>query len=157
MNSNIIYEFDFDIAISKLGFKNKETFSIHETKLFLLYTLGKKFKKSEITKQINNIRGVNESIIFIKKEELKSLQEMNQIKLNDNDYLISLFNYITNNDKYIKEISLELFRKRINEIMPNLSKGILNQVFYYLSNNSNTIHIDGLIKRSSNNKIINDN
>ena len=129
MNSNIIYEFDFDIAISKLGFKNKETFSIHETKLFLLYTLGKKFKKSEITKQINNIRGVNESIIFIKKEELKSLQEMNQIKLNDNDYLISLFNYITNNDKYIKEISLELFRKRINEIMPNLSKGILNQVF----------------------------
>ena len=157
MNSNIIYEFDFDIAISKLGFKNKETFSIHETKLFLLYTLGKKFKKSEITKQINNIRGVNESIIFIKKEELKSLQEMNQIKLNDNDYLISLFNYITNNDKYIKEISLELFRKRINEIMPNLSKGILNQVFYYLSNNSNTIHIDELIKRSSNNKIINDN
>ena len=157
MNSNIIYEFDFDIAISKLGFKNKETFSIHETKLFLLYTLGKKFKKSEITKQINNIRGVNESIIFIKKEELKSLQEMNQIKLNDNDYLLSLFNYITNNDKYIKEISLELFRKRINEIMPNLSKGILNQVFYYLSNNSNTIHIDGLIKRSSNNKIINDN
>ena len=132
MNSNIIYEFDFDIAISKLGFKNKETFSIHETKLFLLYTLGKKFKKSEITKQINNIRGVNESIIFIKKEELKSLQEMNQIKLNDNDYLISLFNYITNNDKYIKEISLELFRKRINEIMPNLSKGILNQVLYNL-------------------------
>ena len=157
MNSDIMYEFDFDIAISKLGFKNKETFSIHETKLFLLYTLGKKFKKSEITKQINNIRGVNESIIFIKKEELKSLQEMNQIKLNDNDYLISLFNYITNNDKYIKEISLELFRKRINEIMPNLSKGILNQVFYYLSNNSNTIHIDELIKRSSNNKIINDN
>ena len=132
MNSNIIYEFDFDIAISKLGFKNKETFSIHETKLFLLYTLGKKFKKSEITKQINNIRGENENIIFIKKEELKSLQEMNQIKLNDKDYLLSLFNYITNNDKYIKEISLELLKKRINEIMPNLSKGILNQELYNL-------------------------
>ena len=146
MNSNIMYEFDFDVAISKLGFKNKETFSIHETKLFLLYTLGRKFKKSEILKQINSIRGANENIGFIKKEELKVLKEMNDIKLTDRDYLESLCNYITNNDKYIKDISLELFRNKINEIMPNLSKGILNQVFYYLSNNKNIIHIDELLK-----------
>lgn len=146
MNNNIIYEFDFDIAINKLGFKNKEIFSFHETKLFLLYTLGKKLKKTDIIKQINNIRGENKKIIFIKKEELKLLQEMNQIPLSDKDYLESLVHYITNDDIYIKEISLELFRNKINEIMPNLSKGILNQVFYYLSNNNNIIKIDELVK-----------
>ena len=151
MNSDIMYEFDFDIAISKLGFKNKETFSIHETKLFLLYTLGKKFKKEEIVRQVRNIRGGNDNIVFIKKEELKLLQEMNHISLTDNDYLEALCNYITNNDIYIKEISLELFRNKINEIMPNLSKGILNQVFYYLSNNSNTIIVDEVIKKSNKN------
>ena len=148
MNSNIIYEFDFDIAISKLGFRNKETFSFHEVKLFLLYTLGKKFKKSEIMQQIKNIRGENQNIIFIKKDELKLLQEMNQTPLNNKDYLQSLCNYITNNDIYIKEIPLDLFRNKINEIMPNLSKGILNQVFYYLSNNNNIIYIDELLKKS---------
>ena len=42
MNLNVIYEFDFDIAISKLDFKNKEIFTFHEVKLFLLYTTGKK-------------------------------------------------------------------------------------------------------------------
>ena len=152
MNSNIIYEFDFDIAISKMGFKNKETFSIHETKLFLLYTLGKKMKKSEIIKQIKTIRGENENVFFIKKQELKLLQEMNNIPLNDKDYLESLCNYITNNDIYIKEISIDLFRNKINEIMPNLSKGILNQVFYYLSNNNNCIFIDELLKDSNKNK-----
>ena len=152
MNSNIIYEFDFDIAISKLGFKNKETFSIHETKLFFLYTLGKKMKKSEIIKQIKTIRGENENVFFIKKQELKLLQEMNNIPLNDKDYLESLCNYITNNDIYIKEISIDLFRNKINEIMPNLSKGILNQVFYYLSNNNNCIFIDELLKDSNKNK-----
>ena len=146
MNNNILYEFDFDIAINKLGFKNKEIFSFHETKLFLLYTLGKKIKKSEIIKQINNIRGENKKILFIKKEELKLLQEMNQISLNDKNYLESLVQYITNNDIYIKEISLELFRNKINEIMPNLSKGILNQIFYYLSNNKNIIYINELLK-----------
>ena len=151
MNSDIMYEFDFDIAISKLGFKNKETFSIHETKLFLLYTLGKKFKKEEIVRQVRNIRGGNDNIVFIKKEELKLLKEMNHISLTDNDYLEALCNYITNNDIYIKEISLELFRNKINEIMPNLSKGILNQVFYYLSNNSNTIIVDEVIKKSNKN------
>ena len=151
MNSDIMYEFDFDIAISKLGFKNKETFSIHETKLFLLYTLGKKFKKEEIVRQVRNIRGGSDNIVFIKKEELKLLQEMNHIALTDNDYLEALCNYITNNDIYIKEISLELFRNKINEIMPNLSKGILNQVFYYLSNNSNTIIVDEIIKKSNKN------
>ena len=151
MNSDIMYEFDFDIAISKLGFKNKETFSIHETKLFLLYTLGKKFKKEEIVRQVRNIRGGNDNIVFIKKEELKLLQEMNHISLTDNDYLEALCNYITNNDIYIKEISLELFRNKINEIMPNLSKGILNQVFYYLSNNSNTIIVDEVLKKSNKN------
>ena len=151
MNSDIMYEFDFDIAISKLGFKNKETFSIHETKLFLLYTLGKKFKKEEIVRQVRNIRGGNDNIVFIKKEELKLLQEMNHISLTDNDYLEALCNYITNNDIYIKEISLELFRNKINEIMPNLSKGILNQVFYYLSNNSNTIIVDEIIKKANKN------
>ena len=151
MNSDIMYEFDFDIAISKLGFKNKETFSIHETKLFLLYTLGKKFKKEEIVRQVRNIRGGNDNIVFIKKEELKLLQEMNHISLTDNDYLEALCNYITNNDIYIKEISLELFRNKINEIMPNLSKGILNQVFYYLSNNNNIINIDEIIKKSNKN------
>ena len=151
MNSDIMYEFDFDIAISKLGFKNKETFSIHETKLFLLYTLGKKFKKEEIVRQVRNIRGGNDNIVFIKKEELKLLQEMNHISLTDNDYLEALCNYITNNDIYIKEISLELFRNKINEIMPNLSKGILNQVFYYLSNNNNIINVDEIIKKSNKN------
>ena len=151
MNSDIMYEFDFDIAISKLGFKNKEAFSIHETKLFLLYTLGKKFKKEEIVRQVRNIRGGNDNIVFIKKEELKLLQEMNHISLTDNDYLEALCNYITNNDIYIKEISLELFRNKINEIMPNLSKGILNQVFYYLSNNSNTIVVDEIIKKANKN------
>ena len=151
MNSDIMYEFDFDIAISKLGFKNKETFSIHETKLFLLYTLGKKFKKEEIVRQVRNIRGGNDNIVFIKKEELKLLQEMNHISLTDNDYLEALCNYITNNDIYIKEISLELFRNKITEIMPNLSKGILNQVFYYLSNNSNTIVVDEIIKKANKN------
>ena len=149
MNKNIIYEFDFDIALSKLGFKNKESFSIHEVKLFLLYTLGKKFKKREIINQIKNIRGENENLFFIKKEELKLLQEMNQINLSEKDYLESLFKYITNNDIYIKEITLDLFRNKINEILPNLSKGILNQVFYYLSNNSNTISIEKALKNSS--------
>ena len=148
MNSNIIYEFDFDIAINKLGFKNKETFSIHETKLFLLYTLGKKYKKEEIINHIRKIRGRNENIIFIKKDELKLLKEINEKKINENEYLISLCDYITNNDKYTKTISLELFRNRINEIMPNLSKGILNQIFYYLSDNKNMIVIDNLIKES---------
>ena len=149
MNKNIIYEFDFDIALSKLGFKNKESFSIHEVKLFLLYTLGKKFKKREIINQIKNIRRENENLFFIKKEELKLLQEINQINLSEKDYLESLFKYITNNDIYIKEISLDLFRNKINEILPNLSKGILNQVFYYLSNNSNTISIEKALKNSS--------
>ena len=145
-DKNIIYEFDFDVSISKLGFKSKETFTFHEVKLFLLYTLGKKFKKSEIINQIKNIRGDNETIVFIKKEELKILREMNYIPLRDKDYLESLCNFITNNDIYIKEISLELFRNKINEIMPNLSKGILNQIFYYLSNNSNTINVNEAIK-----------
>ena len=76
---------------------------------------------------------------------------MNHISLTDNDYLEALCNYITNKDIYIKEISLELFRNKINEIMPNLSKGILNQVFYYLSNNSNTIIVDEVIKKSNKN------
>ena len=46
---------------------------------------------------------------------------------------------------------MELFRNKINEIMPNLSKGILNQVFYYLSNNSNTIVVDEIIKKANKN------
>ncbi len=71
---------------------------------------------------------------------------MNQISLNDKNYLESLVQYITNHDIYIKEISLELFRNKINEIMPNLSKGILNQIFYYLSNNKNIIYINELLK-----------
>ena len=150
MTSNIIYEFDFDIAINKLGYKNKETFSIHETKLFLLYTIGKKYKKLEIIKFINKIRGGNEPIIFIKKEELKLFKEMNEKKLSNNDYIEALCNYLVNNDKYTKNISLELFRNRINEIMPNLSKGILNQVFYYLSGNNNDIIIDKLLNKDKN-------
>ena len=151
MNLNVIYEFDFDIAISKLDFKNKEIFTFHEVKLFLLYTTGKKMKKSEIIRQIKNIRGNNENVFSIKKEELKLLQDLNKSQLKDKDYLEALCNYIINNDIYIKDVSLELFRNKINEIMPNLSKGILNQVFYYLSNNSNTINIDYLLK---NKKII---
>ena len=150
MNSNIIYEFDFDIAMNKLGYKNKETFTIHETKLFLLYTLGKKFKKSEIIKFIKKTRDENENINFIKKDELKLFKEMNENKISNNEYLEALCNFIINNDKYIKTISLELFRNRINEIMPNLSKGILNQVFYYLSDNSNTIIIDKLKNKKEN-------
>ena len=147
MNSNIIYEFDFDIAINKLGYKNKETFTIHESKLILLYTLGKKFKKSEIIKFVKKIREGNENIFFIKKEELKLLKEMNQKNISNSEYLQALYNYITNNDKYTQAISLELFRNKINEIMPNLSKGILNQVFYYLSGNNNNIIIDDLLKK----------
>ena len=150
MNSNIIYEFDFDIAINKLGYKNKDTFSIHETKLFLLYTLGKKFKKSEIIKSIKKIRDGNDNIIFIKKEELKLLKEMNEKNISNNEYIEALCNYIVNNDNYTKIISLELFRNRLNEIMPNLSKGILNQVFYYLSGNNNVIIIDQLKNKRNN-------
>ena len=152
MKSDIIYEFDFDISINKLGYKNKESFSIHEAKLILLYTLGKKFKKEDIIKSIKKIRGENENIIFIKKEELKLFKEMNEKNLTNNEYIEALCNYIVNNDNYIKTISLELFRNRINEIMPNLSKGIINQLFYYLSGNSNTIIIDKL-KNKRNNEI----
>ena len=147
MSSNIIYEFDFDIAINKLGYKNKDTFTIHESKLILLYTLGKKFKKNEIIKFIKKIREGNENIIFIKKEELKLLKEMNEKNVSNYEYLQALCNYIINNDKYTKTISLELFRNKIYEIMPNLSKGILNQVFYYLSGNNNSIIIDELLKK----------
>ena len=147
MNSNIIYEFDFDIAINKLGYKNKDAFTIHESKLILLYTLGKKYKKQDIIKFIKKIREGNENIILIKKEELKLLKEMNEKNINNNDYLEALCNYIINNDKYTKTISLELFRNKIYEIMPNLSKGILNQVFYYLSGNNNVINIDELLKK----------
>ena len=147
MSSNIIYEFDFDIAINKLGYKNKDTFTIHESKLILLYTLGKKFKKNEIIKFIKKIREGNENIIFIKKEELKLLKEMNEKNISNYEYLQALCNYIINNDKYTKTISLELFRNKIYEIMPNLSKGILNQVFYYLSGNNNSIIIDELLKK----------
>ena len=150
MNSNIIYEFDFDIAINKLGYKNKDTFSIHETKLFLLYTLGKKLKKSEIIRSIKKIRDGNDNIIFIKKEELKLLKEMNEKDISNNEYIEALCNYIINNDNYTKTISLELFRNRLNEIMPNLSKGILNQVFYYLSGNNNVIIIDQLKNKRNN-------
>ena len=147
MSSNIIYEFDFDIAINKLGYKNKDTFTIHESKLILLYTLGKKFKKNEIIKFIKKIREGNENIIFIKKEELKLLKKMNEKNVSNYEYLQALCNYIINNDKYTKTISLELFRNKIYEIMPNLSKGILNQVFYYLSGNNNSIIIDELLKK----------
>ena len=150
MNSNIIYEFDFDIALNKLGYKTKDTFSIHETKLFLLYTLGKKFKKSEIIKSIKKVRDGNDNIIFIKKEELKLLKEMNEKDISNNEYIEALCNYIINNDNYTKTISLELFRNRLNEIMPNLSKGILNQVFYYLSGNNNVIIIDQLKNKRNN-------
>ena len=150
MNSNIIYEFDFDIAINKLGYKNKDTFSIHETKLFLLYTLGKKLKKSEIIRSIKKIRDGNDNIIFIKKKELKLLKEMNEKDISNNEYIEALCNYIINNDNYTKTISLELFRNRLNEIMPNLSKGILNQVFYYLSGNNNVIIIDQLKNKRNN-------
>ena len=150
MNSNIIYEFDFDIAINKLGYKNKDTFSIHETKLFLLYTLGKKLKKSEIIRSIKKIRDGYDNIIFIKKEELKLLKEMNEKDISNNEYIEALCNYIINNDNYTKTISLELFRNRLNEIMPNLSKGILNQVFYYLSGNNNIIIIDQLKNKRNN-------
>ena len=108
MTSNIIYEFDFDIAINKLGYKNKDTFTIHESKLILLYTLGKKFKKHEIIKFIKKIREGNENIIFIKKEELKLLKEMNEKNVSNYEYLQALCNYIINNDKYTKTISLEL-------------------------------------------------
>ena len=152
MKSDIIYEFDFDISINKLGYKNKESFTIHDAKLILLYTLGKKFKKEDIIKSIKKIRGGNENIIFIKKEELKLFKEMNERNITNNEYIEALCNYIVNNDNYIKTISLELFRNRINEIMPNLSKGILNQLFYYLSGNSNTIIIDKL-KNKRNNEI----
>ena len=76
---------------------------------------------------------------------------MNFINLSEKDYLESLFKYITNNDIYIKEITLDLFRNKINEILPNLSKGILNQVFYYLSNNSDKIFIEKALKNSSHN------
>ena len=150
MNSNIIYEFDFDIALNKLGYKTKDTFSIHETKLFLLYTLGKKLKKSEIIRSIKKIRDGNDNIIFIKKEELKLLKEMNEKNISNNEYIEALCNYIINNDNYTKTISLELFRNRLNEIMPNLSKGILNQVFYYLSGNNNIIIIDQLKNKRNN-------
>ena len=148
MDSNIIYEFDFDIAINKLGYKNKDTFTIHETKLFLLYTLGKKFKKADIISYIKKFREGNENFTFIKKEELKLLKEMNEKTIGENEYMEALCNYIINNDYYTKTISLELFRNRINEIMPNLSKGILNQVFYYLSENNNIIIIDKLKKNN---------
>ena len=157
MSSNIIYEFDFDIAINKLGYKNKDSFSIHEAKLFLLYTLGKKYKKSEIIKYIKKIRGGNDPIVFIKKEELKLFKEMNDRNLSNNEYYEALCNFIVNNDKYKKTISIELFRNRLNEIMPNLSKGILNQVFYYLSENSNTIIIDKIIDKRNNNINISNN
>ena len=120
--------------------------------MILLYTLGKKFKKEDIIKSIKKIRGGNENIIFIKKEELKLFKEMNERNITNNEYIEALCNYIVNNDNYIKTISLELFRNRINEIMPNLSKGILNQLFYYLSGNSNTIIIDKL-KNKRNNEI----
>ena len=100
MTSNIIYEFDFDIAINKLGYKNKDTFTIHESKLILLYTLGKKFKKHEIIKFIKKIREGNENIVFIKKEELKLLKEMNEKNVSNYEYLQALCNYIINNDKY---------------------------------------------------------
>ena len=69
---------------------------------------------------------------------------MNEKNISNDEYLEALYNYILNNDKCTKIISLELFRNRLNEIMPNLSKGILNQVFYYLSGNNNTIIIDQL-------------
>lgn len=147
MNSNIIYEFDFDIAINKLGYKNKDTFTIHESKLILLYTLGKKYKKSDIIKFVRKIREGNENIFFIKKEELKLLKQMNEKNISNSEYLQALCNYIINNDKYTQTISLELFRTKINEIMPNLSKGILNQVFYYLSGNNNDIIIEDLLKK----------
>ena len=147
MNSNIIYEFDFDIAINKLGYKNKDTFTIYESKLILLYTLGKKYKKQDIIKFIKKIREGNENIVLIKKEELKLLKEMNEKNISNNEYLEALCNYIINNDKYAKTISLELFRNKIYEIMPNLSKGILNQIFYYLSGNNNIINIDELLKK----------
>ena len=114
--------------------------------------MGKKFKKEDIIKSIKKIRGGNENIIFIKKEELKLFKEMNERNITNNEYIEALCNYIVNNDNYIKTISLELFRNRINEIMPNLSKGILNQLFYYLSGNSNTIIIDKL-KNKRNNEI----
>ena len=120
MNSNIIYEFDFDIAINKLGYKNKDTFTIYESKLILLYTLGKKYKKQDIIKFIKKIREGNENIILIKKEELKLLKEMNEKNISNNEYLEALCNYIINNDKYAKTISLELFRNNIYEIMPKI-------------------------------------
>ncbi len=157
MKSDIIYEFDFDIAINKLGYKNKDSFSLHESKLILLYTLGKKFKKEDIIKSIKKIRGENENIIFIKKEELKLFKEMNEKNLTNNEYIEALCNYIVNDDKYTKSISLELFRNRINEIMPNLSKGILNQIFYYLSGNNNTIIIDRLKNQKYNTINISEN
>ena len=148
-NIKKMYEFDFDIAISKLGFKEKSTFTISEAKVFLLYTLGKKLKKYDIIKQIQNIRGENEDVIFIKKEELKLLQELNQNTVTSIDYLQSLFSYITNNDPFANEITLELFRNRIKEILPNLSKGLINQAFYYLSDNRDKISKEELMKKAN--------
>ena len=54
-------------------------------------------------------------------------------------YIIS--DYKKEKNKFI------VFRNKIYEIMPNLSKGILNQVFYYLSGNNNSIIIDELLKK----------
>ena len=82
---------------------------------------------------------------------------MNDRNLSNNEYYEALCNFIVNNDKYKKTISIELFRNRLNEIMPNLSKGILNQVFYYLSENSNTIIIDKIIDKRNNNINISNN
>ena len=56
----------FVLLNKELGYKNKDTFSIHETKIFLLYTLGKKFKKSEIIKSVKKIRNGKENINFIR-------------------------------------------------------------------------------------------
>ena len=75
---------------------------------------------------------------------------MNEKNISNNEYIEALCNYIVNNDTYTKTISLDLFRNRLNEIMPNLSKGILNQVFYYLSGNNNIIIIDQLKNKRNN-------
>ena len=76
MDSNIIYEFDFDIAINKLGYKNKDTFTIHETKLFLLYTLGKKFKKADIISYIKKFREGNENFTFINLLNIEQIKNL---------------------------------------------------------------------------------
>ena len=151
-----LYQFDFDILLSKLELKDKKNFTLHETKKILLYITGKKFKKDIILSELKSLNNFNNDFKnCISKDNIRFLYDK-YLKMNTYKDLSSAFNeFLTENNNDKKEINIEMFINRIKDIMPNLSDELLSQIFIYLSENKETINLNIIEKKINHNLLEN--